>query len=318
MHTIGPLWDGNEVWLIVGGGATFAAFPEWYATLFSGFYLPLFFIVLALVLRPVALEFWGKDDRPAWRSAWEWALVVGSALPAFLWGVAFANIVHGVPINGHKEFTGSLFDLLNPYALLGGVTTLLLCASHGAIFLTLKTRGETLARSRRVAALLAPASSLAAVAFIAWTLVHSSNAGRLGASPLVVGIAAAVVALAVPVVARLREQLGFALNGLLIALLFATLFVDLYPNVMVSSTSNAFNLTLGNAASGSYTLTVMTVVAAIFLPLVILSQAWTYWVFRRRIAREDFGDVKTPIDLLARDRSVDGLIPARVPRRPSP
>jgi cytochrome d ubiquinol oxidase subunit II len=318
MHTIGPVWDGNEVWLIVAGGATFAAFPEWYATLFSGFYVPLFFIVLALVLRPVALEFWGKEDRPLWRSTWEWALIVGSVLPAFLWGVAFANIVRGVPINAHKEFTGSLFDLLNPYALLGGVTTLLLCASHGAIFLTLKTRGETLERARRVGAVLAPASVLAVVAFVTWTLVHSSNAGRLGFSPLALGVAAGAVAATIPVLARLRERLAFAANGLVIALLLATLFVDLYPNVMVSSTSSAYDLTIGNAASGSYTLTVMTVVAGIFLPVVILSQAWTYWVFRRRVGREDFGEIKTPIDLLARDRGAEDLIPVRVPRRPRP
>lgn len=316
MHTIGPLWDGNEVWLIVGGGATFAAFPEWYATLFSGFYVPLFLIVLALVLRPVALEFWGKDDRPLWRSTWEWALVAGSAVPAFLWGVAFANIVRGVPIDGEREFTGSLFDLLNAYALLGGLTTLLLCAAHGALFLTLKTRGDTLARSRRVAAILTPAAAASVVSFAAWTLVHSSNAGRLGVSPLVIGIGGALLTSVVPVLARVRAGWAFAANGLSIALVFALLFVDLYPNVLVSTTDDAFNLTLGNAASGSYTLIVMTVVAGLFLPIVILSQAWTYWVFRRRVGRETFGDVKTPVDLLARMHDDGGLIPARVSRRP--
>jgi len=320
IHTIGPVWDGNEVWLIVGGGAMFAAFPEWYATLFSGFYLPLFFIVLALVLRPVALEFWGKDDRPGWRSAWEWALVIGSAVPAFLWGVAFANIVRGVPIDADKQVTGSLFDLLNPYALLGGTTTLLLCAAHGAIFLTLKTRDETLARSRRVASVLAPASAVAVVSFVSWTLVHSSHEGQLGASPLAVGVAAAAFAVLVPVLARVRAGWAFAAHGLTIALVLATLFVDLYPNVLVSSTDAAYNLTLANAASGSYTLTVMTVVAAIFLPVVVASQAWTYWVFRRRVGHEDFGDVKTPIDLLARDREAGAgagdMVPARVPPRP--
>src|SRR5262249_22546853 len=240
MHTVGPVWDGNEVWLIVGAGATFAAFPEWYSTLFSGFYLPLLLIVLALVLRPVGLEFWGKDDNPAWRSAWEWALVVGSVLPAFLWGVAFANIVHGVPMNADHEVTGSLFDLLSPYALLGGLTTLLLCASQGATFLTLKTRDETLARARRVAGVLAPVSAVSVLAFVPWTLVHSSDLGQLGAAPLVLGVAAAAFAVVVPVLGRLRAGWAFAANGATIALVFAMLFVDLYPNVLVSSTDAAY------------------------------------------------------------------------------
>ena len=316
IHTIGPVWDGNEVWLIVGGGATFAAFPEWYATLFSGFYVPLFLIVIALVLRPVALEFWGKDDRRAWRRSCEWGLIVGSALPAFLWGVAFANIVRGVPIDGHKEFTGTLVDLLNPYALLGGVTTLLLCATHGAIFLTLKSRGDVLERARRASVFLAPASSVAVTSFIAWTLIQSHNAGRLGASALAVGIAASLAGAGATLLALTRPGWAFLANGAAIALVFTTLFVDLYPNVLVSSTNDSFNLTLANAASGSYTLKVMTVVAAIFLPLILLSQAWTYWIFRHRIGREDFGAVKTPIDLLERRQA--GLIPARVPRRPKP
>jgi cytochrome d ubiquinol oxidase subunit II len=320
MHTIGPVWDGNEVWLIVAGGATFAAFPEWYATLFSGFYLPLLLIVLALVLRPVALEFWGKDDRPRWRSGCEWALVVGSVLPAFLWGVAFANVVHGVPVNADKELTGSALDLFGPYAVLGGLTTLLLCASHGAAFLTLKTRDETLVRARRVATALAPASAVSTTAFVTWTLVHSSHLGQLGASPLALGVAAIAFAVASPVLGRLRAGWAFAANGATIALVVATLFVDLYPNVLVSSTSAAFDLTLGNAASGSYTLTVMTVVAAIFLPVVLSAQAWSYWIFRRRVGREDVGDVKTPADLPAEDRAAGAgdLLPVRVPPRPRP
>jgi cytochrome d ubiquinol oxidase subunit II len=283
IHTIGPVWDGNEVWLIVAGGATFAAFPEWYATLFSGFYVPLFLIVVGLVLRPVALELWGKDDRPGWRSGWEWALLAGSALPAFLWGVAFANIVHGVPIGRDHEFTGSLLDLLHPYALLGGVTTLLLCAAHGALFLTLKTSGEPLRRARRAASVLTPASAVAVVAFLAWTVGHDVEVLALAAA-----VGAGLLAASAPALLRRRGGWAFAANGLTIALVFVTLFADLYPNVLVSSTSPAFNLTLGNAASGSYTLGVITVVAAIMVPAVIVSQVYTYWVFRRRVGAEQF------------------------------
>jgi cytochrome d ubiquinol oxidase subunit II len=301
IHTIGPLWDGNEVWLIVAGGATFAAFPEWYATLFSGFYLPLFFIVIALVLRPVALEFWGKGDTQRWRSAWEWALFVGSALPAFLWGVAFANIVRGVPVDGQKEFTGSVLDLLNPYALLGGLTTLLLCLAHGAVYLTLKTRGNVLVRSRRAARVLTSASAASLAGFVTWTLADTADT----ALTVMAGIAAVAVAAAVPLLGCGRAGWAFAASGATIGLLFATLFLDLYPNVLVSSTDAAFNLTLGNAASGHYTLVVMTVVAALMLPVVLVSQAWTYYVFRHRVGREDFG---LP-PLRESDAAARGLVP---------
>jgi cytochrome d ubiquinol oxidase subunit II len=300
LHTIGPLWDGNEVWVIVAGGATFAAFPDWYATLFSGFYLPLFLIVCALLLRPVALEFWGKDDRRAWRNLWEWSLVVGSALPAFLWGVAFANIVRGVPIDGEKEFTGSVLDLLNGYALLGGLTSLLLCASHGAVYLTLKTRGQVLRRARRSAAVLAPASALSVLAFVTWTLLHAAATDRATVPVVGAGIAAAALAALVPtLLARGRCGRAFVAHGLAIAGLFGMLFLDLFPNVFVSSTSEAFDLTLGNAASGSYTLTVMTVVAGLLLPLVLVGQAWAYWVFRTRIGPADLGGDEEPADEVA-------------------
>ncbi|HEY5333247.1 MAG TPA: cytochrome d ubiquinol oxidase subunit II, partial [Solirubrobacterales bacterium] len=163
IHTIGPLWDGNEVWLLVAGGATFAAFPQWYATLFSGFYLALFLILVALIVRNVSFEFWGKGESPAWRRNWEWAMTIGSAVPALLWGVAWANIVHGVPIDAHKEFTGSLLTLLHPYALLGGVTTLLLFLAHGSVFLSLRTEGELGERAKAIAGRVMPPAVAAGV-----------------------------------------------------------------------------------------------------------------------------------------------------------
>jgi cytochrome d ubiquinol oxidase subunit II len=285
MDTIGPVWDGNEVWLIAAGGATFAAFPEWYATLFSGFYVVLFLIVATLLLRPVAFEFWGKDDHPVWRETCEWAFVVGSALPAFLWGVTFSNIVRGIPIGSGHEFTGSTVGLFNPYALLGGVAFVLLCATHGALFLTLKTRDDVLARARRAAKMLAPAAALAGFAFLGWTLAAATD---LDMVTLAAAAAASAALAGVALMPSRRSGVAFALLGSAFALVLVTLFSELYPNVLISSTSPAFNLTLGNAASGHYTLEVMTIVAAIFVPVVVLAQGWTYWIFRRRIGREEF------------------------------
>jgi cytochrome d ubiquinol oxidase subunit II len=284
MDTIGPVWDGNEVWLIAAGGATFAAFPEWYATLFSGCYVVLFLIVATLLLRPVAFEFWGKDDHPAWRGACEWAFVAGSALPAFLWGVTFSNIVQGIPIGSGREFTGSPLDLFNPYAVLGGVAFVLLCAAHGALFLTLKTCDDVLERARRTAKMLAPAAALAGLAFLGWTLADATD---LDAVMIAAAGSASVAFAGVALMPIRRSGVAFALLGSAFALVLVTLFSELYPNVLISSTSPAFNLTLGNAASGHYTLEVMSIVAAIFVPVVVLAQGWTYWIFRRRIGREE-------------------------------
>lgn len=299
IHSIGPVWDGNEVWLLVAGGATFAAFPEWYATLFSGFYLALFLILVALILRGVAFEFWGKHDSPRWRATWEWAIVAGSALPALLWGVAFANIVRGVPIDGEGEFTGNLLDLLGPYGLLGGAASLLLFLSHGAVFLTLKTRGEIAERAGRAALVVSPVAAVVVAGFLAWTLVHSADVGTIGASMLASALAAAVCVALVPVLLRVRAGAAFAAGGLAIVLGFLALFFDLYPNVLVSSTDPANSLTIFTASSTHYTLTVMAVVAAVLTPVVLLYQGWTYWVFRHRLGREDVGEARSPIDLLA-------------------
>jgi cytochrome d ubiquinol oxidase subunit II len=298
IHTIGPVWDGNEVWLIVAGGATFAAFPQWYATLFSGFYIALFLVLLALIARGVAFEFWGKDERSAWTSTWEWAITIGSFLAALLWGVAWANIVRGVPIDGKGNADGSLTTLLNPYAILGGLTTVLLFLSLGAIFLTLRTKGELVQRARRIARTVAPAAALVGIAFVAWTIVdqpHQSGV-EIAVSAL------AIVALALSALAQLRYRDGaaFALGAFAVVALVAMFFVDLFPHTMVSTTDPAYSLTLNASASSHYTLTVMTIVAVILLPVVLAYQAWTYWVFRRRIGPEDFGEhVRNPLDLLA-------------------
>jgi len=293
LSTIGPHWDGNEVWLIVAGGATFAAFPEWYATLFSGFYLPLFIILVALIIRGVALEFRAKGHHPRWRAAWDRAIFVGSLLPAFLWGVAFANIVRGVPIDAAGEYTGSLWTLLNPYALLGGLTTLLLFTLHGATFLGLKALGPVAERAHAAARWLAPATVAAAAGFLAWTLVEAAGAqrGDLGLLPLgaLIGVAAVAVVAAVasiPLLQARREGWAFVATGVTIVTAVLMLFLSLYPRVMPSSTNPAYSLDIHNAASTPTTLRVMTVVALIFLPVVLAYQAWSYWVFRKRVTRE--------------------------------
>jgi cytochrome d ubiquinol oxidase subunit II len=282
LNTIGPVWDGNEVWLLVAGGATFAAFPEWYATLFSGFYLPLLIILVALIVRGVAFEYRGKIDDARWRRRWDLCIVVGSLVPALLWGVAFGNIVRGVKIDSDGEYVGGFFDLLNPYALLGGLTTLTLFALHGAVFLGLRTTGELRQRAIRLALRIAAVVVPVAAVFLLWTQLRD---GTLASWLLSAAAAVALIA-AVPFVRAGREGRAFVLTAATIVLATAALFVTLYPDVMPSTLDPAYSLTVHNASSTPYTLKVMTWVAVVFTPIVLLYQGWTYWVFRRRIGVE--------------------------------
>ena len=279
LRTIGPVWDGNEVWLLVAGGAMFAAFPEWYATLFSGFYLALFLILVALIVRGMGIEYRNKRGDAAWRSRWDIVIAIGSFVPALLWGVAFANIVAGVPINADKQFTGSLLTLLNPFGLLGGLTTLLLFITHGLVFLALKTEGELRARAADLAPKVGLPAAVVAVAFLAWANAQTGSSASMVAAAL-----AALAFVGALVAARVRRE-GWAFLGtaVTIALAVASLFLALFPDVMPSSTDPAFSLTTTNAASTPYTLSIMTVVAVVFTPVVLVYQGWTYWVFRRRV-----------------------------------
>ncbi len=286
LTTLGPVWDGNEVWLLVAGGATFAAFPEWYATLFSGFYLPLFLILVALIVRGVAFEYRSKYGKAQWRQRWDIAIVIASIIPALLWGVAFANIVRGVPIErsveGNLEYVGGFFNLLNPYALLGGVVTLTVFLTHGAIFLSLKTAGEIRERARGFAIKLGLIAAVAAVAFLVWTNLMLPELNNI------VLALSAVVALSwlagLYSTLKVREGWAFIFSAVAIAAFVADLFYALYPRVMPSSLGSQFDLTITNASSTQYTLKVMTVVALIMTPLVLIYQGWTYWVFRKRIS----------------------------------
>ncbi|MFF4686665.1 cytochrome d ubiquinol oxidase subunit II [Streptomyces sp. NPDC001307] len=282
INTIGPVWDGNEVWLLTAGGATFAAFPEWYATLFSGFYLPLLVILVCLIVRGVAFEYRAKRAEENWQRNWETAIFWTSLIPAFLWGVAFGNIVRGVKIDRHFEYVGSVGDLLNPYALLGGLVTLTLFTFHGAVFTALKTVGDIRVRARKLALWVGLVTAVVAVGFLLWTQADSGDGKSLVA--LVVAVAALVAALAANQFGR--EGWAFALSGVTIVAAVAMLFLSLFPNVMPSTLNGDWSLTVTNASSSPYTLKIMTWLAAIATPLVVLYQGWTYWVFRKRIGTQ--------------------------------
>ena len=285
INTIGPLWDGNEVWLIVAGAAMFAAFPGWYATMFSGLYLALALLLAALIIRGVAFEFRGKRDAARWRRTWDMSLTVGSLLAPLLIGVGLADLLHGLPINSAQNYTGSFWTLLQPYALFTGVTLVLICLLHGATFLSLRTTGEMHERSRRIARTVAPFTAAAVVGFAIWTHVTSSTTFFL--RPLELLAIIAILAAVWLVYAR-RDGFAFTATAITMATCILSIFVGLYPNVMVSSTNPAYNLTVHNTASNPYSLDAMTIIVLIFLPLVLAYQSWTYYVFRRRVSRDQF------------------------------
>ncbi|MFF7310704.1 cytochrome d ubiquinol oxidase subunit II [Streptomyces sp. NPDC008137] len=286
INTIGPVWDGNEVWLLSAGGATFAAFPEWYATLFSGFYLPLLLILVCLIVRGVAFEYRVKRPEENWQRNWETAIFWTSLLPAFLWGVAFGNIVRGVKIDQDFNYAGGVLDLLNPYALLGGLVTLALFTFHGTVFVGLKTVGEIRERARKLALRVGLLTALLALAFLLWTQADRGDGASLVA--VVVAVASLLVAL---VAARAgREGWAFALSGLTIVATVTMLFLTLFPNVMPSTLNPDWSLTVTNASSSPYTLKIMTWCAGIATPIVLLYQGWTYWVFRKRIGTQHIAE----------------------------
>ena len=294
INTIGPLWDGNEVWLIVAGAAMFAAFPGWYATMFSGLYLALALLLGSLIIRGVSFEYRGKRDAARWRRTWDVLLTVGSVLAPLLIGIGLGDLLHGLPINSAQNFTGSFWDLLQPYAVFTGVTIVLVCLLHGATFLSLKTTNGEHERARRAARRVAPVTCAFVIGFIIWTHVTASTAFFLNVIELLAIVAAVA---AVSLVYARRDGFAFAATCVTIAACIITLFVDLYPNVMVSSTNPAYNLTVHNTASAPYSLKAMTIVVIIFLPLVLAYQGWTYYVFRRRVSASEFRPGAPPAEV---------------------
>ncbi len=284
LSTIGPLWDGNEVWLVVAAAAMFAAFPGWYATMFSGFYLAVVLLLMALIVRGTSFEYRGKRPSQRWHGNWSRLLIVASLLAPFLIGVMLGDLLHGVPIGANHEYTGHFWNLLQPYGVFVGVSLVSLCVLHGATFIALKTSGEIRDRARKLARRVAPATALLVLAFISWTHVTAGKGAFLNPVELL----ACLAILAAWAVIGGHEGWAFAATTVAIAVSIITIFVDLYPRVMVSSTNPAYSLTVHNSASTPYSLKVMTVIALVFLPIVLAYQSWTYYVFRRRISDVSF------------------------------
>jgi cytochrome bd ubiquinol oxidase subunit II len=297
-RTIGPVWDGNEVWLVVAGGAMFAAFPAWYATMFSGFYIALLLLLVLLIVRVLSFEWRERHEHSRWLGFWAWANTIGSLGAALIWGVAFSNLLYGVPINSSGDFDGSFWDLFNLYTLLGGVAVVLLFAFHGATYLTLRTTGELCRRAAAAAGRLSIATAVVGAGFLIWTVAVAVDRNDKDVFPPILPAALGVIALVLAVVSVLARRSGraFTMTALGTLLLVATIFTSLYPRVLVSSTDFGNSLTVSNASSSHYALTVMTVVALIVTPIVLLYQGWTYYVFRARLSGEK---VESPVAAIA-------------------
>jgi cytochrome bd ubiquinol oxidase subunit II len=305
LETIGPVWDGNEVWLVVAGGATFAAFPAWYATMFSGFYLALLLVLVFLIVRVVSFEWRGKSDSPRWRRAWQRANTVGSFGAPFVWGVALANLVHGVPLDSDGDYSGSILDLFSAYTVLAGIATVALFALHGATFLALRTGGDLHTRAAAAARRLSLPVALVLGGVLAWTVAVGVDRNDKDVFPAVVpaALGVAALALAVALVMGRRSGWAFVATGLAALAWVATIFTALYPRVLVSHPSFANSLTISDAAAAHYALSVITVAAAILTPVVLLYQGWTYHVFRARLG----GEAPVPEPVEAREPTTAGL-----------
>ena len=287
INSIGPVWDANEVWMITAGGALFATFPQVYATLFSGFYLALILMLAGLILRGVGFEFRGKRENPAWRAWWDWAIFFGSITPALLWGVTVGNLLRGFAIQSDMNYYGGLLPLLNPYALMTGLVFVSLFVTHGANFLVLKTPKDISSKARKAAGMGWIVATVLTVAFVIWTFLGTDILTKSGVNGLIPAILAAISLLLVGLFIRMgREGWSFVMGGLTIIFATIMVFSGLYPRILISTVDSAFNLTITNAASSATTLKVITIVTAIFLPLVLAYQGWTYWVFRKRVEKK--------------------------------
>ena len=294
LNTIGPVWDGNEVWLITAGGAMFAAFPDWYATLFSGLYLPLLLILVSMILRVVAIEWRGKIDDPGWRKWADRGIAVGSWVPAVLWGVAFAALVQGLPVDADKQLRLGLHDLVNAYTLLGGLATAGIFLLHGAVFVALKTDGTIRTDALRFATRLSLPAAAAAAGFMWWT---QREHGKSWTWIVLIVAGLALAGAIVRVWSHSGEGWAFAYTTVVVAGLVVLLFGSLYPNLVPSTLNPDWSLTVDNASSSPYTLTIMSWAALVFAPLVMAYQGWTYWVFRQRISADR---IPAPVGLARR------------------
>ncbi|MFI0372642.1 cytochrome d ubiquinol oxidase subunit II [Actinomadura sp. 1N219] len=302
LATILPVWDSYEVWLIVAGGATFAAFPGWYASMFSGFYLIFFSILFALIVRGIAIEYRNKHDNLTWRRRWDLALPIASAVTPFLLGLLFGAITNGVPMDRRGDVTGGEGGLFTGYSVLAGATLVAVFALHGALFLTVRTEDELHERARRFALALWPVAALPLIAFITWTAVRASSAPYPVPVYVLLGLSLAAGAASGPLAWARRPLAAFAGTSIATVLLVAALFARLYPRVMVSSTDGSPSLTIYSTASNHYSLVAMTIIAAVFVPIVLVYQVWALWVFRARLSRADFTHPPTPLHMITRNR----------------
>jgi cytochrome d ubiquinol oxidase subunit II len=287
VNAIGPHWDGNEVWLIVAGGATFAAFPNWYATLFSGFYLPFFLLLVALIFRGVAFEFRGKDESQKWKSFWDWAAFLGSLVAAFLFGVAFTNILRGVPIDESMQYVGGFFNLLNPFAIYGGILFVAMFILIGAYFLVIRTADPVESAARKLANQIWLPVMLMILVYGACVWMFAGKGGDLGWFSMIFFIVSAVTVLIAGLSTK-RKRDGWAFTWMSLGILIFTfgIFAWLFPNVMISSIAAENNLTVWNSSSGVTTLQIMTAVAVVFVPIVLIYQSWSYWLLRKKVTGE--------------------------------
>lgn len=284
INSIGPVWDGNEVWMITAGAALFASFPDVYATLFSGFYVALVLMVMGLIIRGVAFEFRSKRKDPTWRNRWDWALFLGSLVPAFLWGVTVGNLMRGFAIDADKHYNGGLFPLLNLYSLLGGLVFLGLFTLHGAGFLGIKLDGDLKQKAKNAAKRIWIPVVFLAVAFLVWTYLETDILNNPGFDGLIFAVASAVALLAYGWFIR-KDQEGFSFisGGLVILLATVMVFSGLYPRILISTLDPTYSLTVYNSAASPYSLRLFTIVGVVLLPVVLIYQGWTYWIFRERI-----------------------------------
>jgi len=284
VNTIGPVWDANEVWLITAITAMFAVFPNWYATMFSGFYLAMLFIVVGLILRGISFEYRSKDARPGWRGRFDWMIAIGSFLNSFLFGIVFTDLLGGVPIDQNMTYIGSPFSWLTPYGLIGGLTMVSAFLLHGANFLTLKLEDNLRERARVAAKKLYAFAAVMVVALAIATYIYTDITVNIGIDPGVLPIASVVFLLAtIYFINHKMEGWAFTMTGLNIILTQVAFFILMFPRVMISSINPAWSLTIYNASASPYALTVMSVISLIFIPIVMAYEGWSYYIFRKRV-----------------------------------
>jgi cytochrome d ubiquinol oxidase subunit II len=287
LNTIGPVWDANEMWLIVAITAMFGVFPAWYGTMFSGFYLAMVTIIVALMIRGISFEYRSKDARPAWRGRFDWMLAVGSFLSSFLFGIVFTNLLGGVPIDQNLNYAGTPFGWITTYGLIGGLTMVSVFLLHGANFLTLKLDGELRERARAAARVLYIFAAAMVVILAISTYIFTDIGIRIGVNPGILPIASvAALLMTIYFINRKMEGWAFVMSGLNIVLTQVAFFSLMFPRVMVSSLNPAWSLTIDNTAASPRALEVMSIVALIFIPIVVAYQSWSYYIFRKRIKAE--------------------------------